>query len=72
MTKKNIRYYRAWGFDETKRASTGRYIVKCSACAVSAINGVHTHEGGCPNMKRRCRGCDNIIPHNQIYCKDCL
>lgn len=41
------------GFDlTTYDRSTGRYSPRCSQCEVLVINGVATHEMGCPGARR--------------------
>lgn len=41
------------GFDETYyNRSQGTYRVRCSQCQALVINGVATHESGCPNRRR--------------------
>lgn len=46
-----LKSLRQLGFDETRRSEQG-YRVKCSQCEALVINGVPTHEGGCPNKPR--------------------
>lgn len=60
------------GFDLTTNLPfTNQYRLGCSACETLAINGVPTHERGCPHAKHECHGCNAIIPMNQRYCEDC-
>lgn len=41
------------GFDQSRfDRSSSHYVVKCSQCRASVINGVACHETGCPNHKR--------------------
>src|SRR5438128_1305901 len=63
----------AYGFDETyKIAGVNQgYRVKCSQCEVLMINGIATHETGCPNQKHECGGCNQLVAMNQRYCNDC-
>jgi hypothetical protein len=45
------------GFDlTTKVRGEPRFNVRCSQCEAVSINGVPTHETGCPNAKRRNAG----------------
>lgn len=61
---------RARGFDQTVRR--GVYArVSCSQCEALVINGVATHEPGCPNALAACKGCDALIPVSVRYCPDC-
>lgn len=47
-----LRDLKKQGFDLSKRA--GRYNrVGCSQCVPAVINGVATHEHGCPNKRKR-------------------
>lgn len=44
---------RKMGFDQSYyNPSTGYTKVKCSQCEALAINGIATHERGCPNQVR--------------------
>ena len=45
--------------------------VSCDSCAVMAINGIHCHEQGCPNMTHECAGCNAQVPMNVKYCEEC-
>lgn len=45
--------------------------VRCGGCEALVINGIATHERGCPNARHECRGCNELIPMNQRYCQDC-
>lgn len=49
-----LKSLRQLGFDETKRSGQG-YRVRCSQCQAMVINGVPTHERGCPNAPRKSR-----------------
>lgn len=72
-------HLRALGFDQSYRAGftrilgvpTSTYRPKCSQCEAVVINGVPTHESGCPNALHECRGCNELIPVNCRYCADC-
>lgn len=51
MTK--TQQFKRRGFDLTKYdRSSGYFRVRCSQCEVLVINGMATHEQGCPNIKR--------------------
>jgi hypothetical protein len=61
------------GFDR----STGSFSnpdhnhVGCSQCQALVINGIPTHEHGCPHATAHCRECDAVIPNRQRLCEDC-
>lgn len=59
-----------WGFDNSYWVEKGVYKVSCSQCEALAINGLPSHEHGCPNQKHECKGCSNIINYPG-YCSDC-
>jgi hypothetical protein len=63
----------ALGFDRTEDTGEGTLRVRCGGCEALVINGVPTHETGCPNQTRECAGCNNIIPARQFsrFCEDC-
>jgi hypothetical protein len=68
----NLSTLRALGFDRAEHVPfTKQYSVRCSQCDALAINGVPTHERGCPNAVHECHGCNTLIPMNQRYCEDC-
>lgn len=65
---------RLWelGFDlSCYHQDTNEFYPRCSQCEALCINGVPTHEHGCPNMKGECKGCGEIIEKHQKYCEDC-
>jgi hypothetical protein len=63
---------RALGFDLSTHIPFTRYFrPRCSQCAALAVNGMPTHERGCPNTRHACAGCDALIPAGQRYCPDC-
>ena len=75
----NIKKLKRLGFDESKNIRfTKQYRVRCSGCSPLVINGVPTHEKGCPNFKHECRGCGALIEgtgHRMtsgVYCDDCV
>jgi hypothetical protein len=64
----------ARGFDKSSKVRGSippRFRVGCSQCEALVINGVPTHEHGCPNATHECKGCNAIVPHRQTYCEDC-
>jgi hypothetical protein len=48
----------ARGFDKSRETDEGHVRVGCSQCAALVINGVASHETGCPNARRIRRGDD--------------
>jgi len=63
---------RTRGFDESEHIPfTKRYRVKCSQCEALCINGMATHETGCPNQTHECKGCGASV-QSRGYCQDCL
>ena len=49
----NLSTLRALGFDRAEHVPfTKRYRVRCSQCEALVINGIPTHERGCPNTPR--------------------
>ena len=66
------------GFDWSYRSrgqagqSEGAVIYAgCSQCEVLVINGVASHETGCPNAVHECKGCCDLVLMRQRYCADC-
>jgi hypothetical protein len=54
MAKGMLRRLRSLGFDRAEHVPfTTHYRVRCSQCEALVINGIATHERGCPNMPRR-------------------
>ncbi len=47
-----IQELRNLGFDKTVRTGVKRYYVSCSQCEALVINGLPTHERGCPNARK--------------------
>jgi hypothetical protein len=69
MTK--TAYFQMLGFDLTKAIPFQKGVrVRCSQCEAMVINGLATHERGCPNQKHECKGCNAIIDYKG-YCSDC-
>ncbi len=50
--RRTLADYVARGFDATTREYDHGFRVRCSACSSMIINGVATHELGCPNNRR--------------------
>lgn len=61
---------RTQGFDRSTRAYP-TLRVGCSQCEAVCVNGIPTHEHGCPNETHACRGCSEPIPRGVQYCEDC-
>ena len=60
------------GFDQSEAATEGDgFVVRCSQCEALVINGVPTHERGCPNQVGECEECGGIAPHGHKVCEDC-
>ena len=67
----NIATLEALGFDQSFHIDfTNAYKVRCSCCEALCINGVPTHERGCPNTRYECKGCGELIEFKG-YCADC-
>ena len=60
----------ARGFDESYIAGDG-VRVKCSQCEALAVNGVGTHEHGCPNKTHACLECGAPISTRHRLCESC-
>ena len=58
------------GFD-LSTATRGGARVRCSQCEALVINGMPSHERGCPNATHECAGCNARVPVNVKYCEDC-
>ncbi len=65
--------YEAKGFRAQHIPFTRTWHVTCDACQVVVVNGHATHETGCPNAMKECRGCNNLILARSWakYCEDC-
>lgn len=67
----NLNKLKQYGFDNSKHIPfTKEYHVACSQCQALCINGIPTHETGCPNQRHECKGCNNILDYHG-YCEDC-
>jgi len=64
---------KARGFDRSTSTRTvpPAVAVSCSQCEALVINGMATHETGCPNQTYDCKGCDAHVPRRGMYCEDC-
>lgn len=63
---------RALGFTASKHIPfTSQFRVRCQSCQALVINGVPTHEHGCPDAMHECAGCNTFVPQRQRYCGDC-
>src|SRR5262245_51980736 len=60
----------AQGFDACYRSASGGYRVGCSQCEALVINGVATHELGCPHARHECRGWRALIPVPERDCAE--
>lgn len=62
----------AQGFDRSSTIPFQRaWTVRCSQCEALCINGIPTHEHGCPHQVYECRGCGDIVTRTGTYCADC-
>lgn len=59
-----------WGFDKSYIINRG-VRVACSQCEAVAINGVGSHEHGCPNKKNECDECGAPIERRYRRCESC-
>lgn len=59
------------GFDLSKKTRTGVFV-GCSQCSAMIINQIATHEKGCTRARKKCKGCDAIIPARDTFCSDCI
>ena len=75
-----LAYYReTLGFDGAEHIPfTKRYHISCSQCEALVINGIPTHETGCPHQSVECEGCGQDFPKRNAqrmtsgyYCQDC-
>jgi hypothetical protein len=56
------------GFDLTHAVPFERGVrLRCSQCEALSINGIPTHERGCPNVVPVCRECGNLDP-DRVCC----
>lgn len=56
---------KARGFDRSVALRSGCVVVRCSGCEALVINGVATHERGCPQQTRICGRCGGQYPRGQ-------
>lgn len=64
---------RALGFDRSRYVpGTKMYRPICSACETLVIQGVPTHETGCPNKVYECFECGSMgAKRHRGLCEDC-
>jgi hypothetical protein len=68
----NLAQLRTLGFEGSSHIPfSSQYRVRCHNCEALVINGIPTHETGCPEAKHECAGCNEIIPSRQRYCETC-
>jgi hypothetical protein len=68
----SLQQLRALGFDRSTHIPfTHYYRVACSQCQALSINGIATHETGCPQQAFECKGCNNLVSQRGAYCADC-
>ena len=57
-------------FPDAREGSDFR--VWCDQCQAMRINGLHTHETGCPNAMHECEECDGGLAHKgRRLCESC-
>ena len=63
----------ALGFDSSyeRDDEPGQYKVRCSQCDALVIQGLPTHERGCPNRTHSCEECGELIPVRRRVCDSC-
>jgi len=59
------------GFDDSYLTEHNAVRIACSQCEALVINGVATHEHGCPNRTHECLKCMTPIPIRQRLCESC-
>jgi hypothetical protein len=59
------------GFDNSEH-NGGFLVVRCSQCNTMVVNGTPLHEKGCPNETSECNDCGCPIPHNDVFCTNCV
>lgn len=68
----NLRLLRQLGFDESSHVPfTKLFRVRCSQCEALCINGVPTHEAGCPHTPVACRECGTLHPDREAAAQCC-
>lgn len=67
----NATWLERLGFDACRTMRGGRVRLGCSQCEALSINGVPTHETGCPNATKECDGCNATVPARVRYCEEC-
>ena len=72
MARGTLARLRADGFVNSYYIGPGRgHVVRCDSCEACCINGVPTHETGCPRQTYECKGCNADVPRAGMYCDDC-
>mgnify|MGYP001617178391 FL=1 len=75
MAQLQLDRFRQQGFNRSyaQSANPSSHLVmpRCSQCEVLVINGVASHETGCPNAMHACKGCSDLVSMRQTYCADC-
>ena|SRR3990167_2479766 len=62
---------RQQGFDASYPVPfTRTYQVRCSCCEALVLNGLASHETGCPHQVYECKGCNTTLSYRG-YCEDC-
>jgi len=67
------KFLEARGFDKSvyRGGFPGRWVPRCSQCEAVCVNGVATHETGCPNQTHKCPECGQRIKKSMRICGDC-
>ena len=72
MAYLNLDDLRRLGFDRSRAIAFSRaHYVGCSQCEALCINGVPTHERGCPNQPVECRECGSLHADRQAAAECC-
>lgn len=59
------------GFENSKHIPFTRHFkVRCNSCEALVIMGVPCHEGGCPEVRVKCRECGQMIRRGGCECQD--
>lgn len=78
MLKAEIERLELRGFTVTPQKFKKEVAISCDQCQALAINGIPTHETGCPNQRHRVDcfvcGCEFLskYKHRGQTCEDCL
>ena len=60
------------GFDNSREVGRLHTQPGCTQCEALCINGIATHEAGCPNATHECSGCWSQVPVRVKYCEGCI